>query len=68
MKNDMEPKSVVPYNNGKIKIGVFYRPECRAVNNEPFMNTLQDMLLGKTTQHTSWFKRMLDKLKEKVAG
>jgi hypothetical protein len=57
----MESKPVVPYNNGKIKIGVFYRPECRAVNNEPFMNTLQDMLLGAPTQ-PSWFKRMLNKL------
>jgi hypothetical protein len=67
VSKDVESKSVVPYNNGKIKIGVFYRPECRAVNNEPFMNMLQDMLLGAPTP-PSWFKRMLDKFKGKKSG
>jgi hypothetical protein len=57
----MESKSVVPYNNGKIKIGVFYRPECRAVNNEPFMNMLQSALLNVPVRRKSWFKRMLNK-------
>lgn len=41
----MDNKRVVPFDTGKIKIGVFYQPQSRTCDEDPFMNLLQDALL-----------------------
>jgi hypothetical protein len=53
----MDNKSVVPFNTGKIKIGVFYEPHRELYGSDPYMDRLQEVLLG--AQHSEPILRRL---------
>ena len=57
----MDNKPVVPFDTGKIKIGVFYQPQARVRNDDPYMNMLQDALL-KPQRRESLLRRFLRKV------
>ena len=57
----MDHKPVVPFDTGKVKIGVFYQPQRYARNDDPFMYMLQDALL-KPKRSESLLRRFLRKV------
>jgi hypothetical protein len=61
----MDNKSIVPFNTGKIKIGVFYDPRREPRSTDPYMNRLQEVLLGTRQQEPMlrrFFRRLMDEV------